>query len=75
MLLNPVSGERGVAHYVPFIIEDYVDNPVALARLKAGLSQSALARRMDVTQAYISKIERKEKVSAKVFQKVQRALK
>ena len=61
--------------YVPFLIDDYVDNPVALARLKAGLSQSELARRMDVTQAYISKIERQDKVSAKVLQKVQRALK
>ena len=41
--------------YVPFVLEDYVDNPVALARIKAKITQAELARRMDVSQAYVSK--------------------
>lgn len=58
-----------------FRLDEYVDNPVALARIKARLSQEDLARRMRVTQAYISKLERQEKVTAKVLSKVQTALK
>lgn len=59
----------------PFGLDEYVDNPVALARIKARLSQQELADRMGVTQAYISKIERQEKVTAKVMDKVTAALK
>lgn len=60
--------------YVRFDIKDYVDNPVALARIKAGVSQSELARRMDVSQAYISKIERQDQVTVKLLQRVTTAL-
>jgi ribosome-binding protein aMBF1 (putative translation factor) len=56
--------------YVPFVLEDYVENPVSLARIKAGLSQAELAERLGVTQAYISKVEAQEKVSAKLLQRV-----
>ena len=32
--------------YVPFVVEDYVDNPIALARIKARVTQEDLARRI-----------------------------
>jgi ribosome-binding protein aMBF1 (putative translation factor) len=60
--------------YTPFQIEDYVDNPVALARIKARISQSELARRLGVSQAYVSKIERQERVTAKLLARVKTAL-
>lgn len=60
--------------YVPFVVEDYVDNPVALGRIKAKITQAELARRMDVSQAYVSKIEAQAQVSSKVLAKVNAAL-
>ena len=60
--------------YELFNPADYVDNPIALARINAGLTQAKLAKRMKVTQAYISKIETQEKVTAKLLQKVKVAL-
>ena len=60
--------------YVPFVLGDYVDNPVALARIKAKITQAELARRMDVSQAYISKIESQARVGSKVLAKVDAAL-
>ena len=60
--------------YLPFILDDYVDNPVALARIKAKITQAELARRMEVSQAYISKIEAQVQVSSKVLAKVNTAL-
>jgi len=60
--------------YVPFVLADYVDNPVALARIKAKITQAELARRMDVSQAYVSKIEAQARVSSKVLAKVNAAL-
>ena len=35
-----------------------MDNPIHLHRLKAGLSQKDLAEKMNVSQAYISKLEK-----------------
>jgi len=61
--------------YVPFVLNDYVDNPVALARIKAGITQKELAKRLQVTQAYISKIENQAKVTPKLVAKVRAALK
>jgi DNA-binding XRE family transcriptional regulator len=60
--------------YVPFDPADYVDNPIALARIKAGITQEELASKMGVSQAYISKIEAQSKVTAKMLQKVKIAL-
>jgi DNA-binding XRE family transcriptional regulator len=60
--------------YEIFNPADYVDNPVALARIKAGLTQEELATLMGVTQAYISKIENQEKVTTKMLTKVKQAL-
>ncbi len=42
-------------NYVPFQLENYVDNLVALARIKARVSKTELARRLGVTQSYLSK--------------------
>ncbi len=60
--------------YVPFVLENYVDNPVALARMKAHITQKKLAESMRVTQAYISKIERQDKVTSKLLGRVNSAL-
>lgn len=61
--------------YVPFSVEDYVSNPVALARIEANLTQGELANLLDVTQAYVSKLEGQDSVSPKSLAKVQKALK
>lgn len=61
--------------YVPFLLEDYVDNPVALARMKAHVTQKKLAERMGVSQAYISKIERQESVTPALLKRVKAVLK
>jgi len=60
--------------FIPFAVEDYVDNPIALARIKANMTQQALAKRMGVTQAYISKIERQDKITPKLLAKFKAAL-
>ena len=60
--------------YVPFVLADYVDNPVALARIESNITQAELARRMGVSQAYVSKIEAQAQVSGKVLARVGAAL-
>ena len=60
--------------YVSFELTDYVDNPVALARINAGITQETLAKHMNVTQAYISKLEAQSKVTAKTLKKVKVAI-
>lgn len=60
--------------YVPFLIEDYVDNPIAQTRIKAGMTQKELASRLGVTQAYISKVEAQDKVTAKLMARVRSVL-
>lgn len=60
--------------YIAFDPADYVDNPIALARIKAGITQEELAKRMKVSQAYISKIECLDKTTAKLLHKVKMAL-
>ena len=67
------AAEKG-EEYVPFVLGDYVDNPVALARMKAHITQKELALRLGVTQAYISKIERQEKVTPGLLERVKAAL-
>ena len=68
------TAQSKTGDYVPFELEDYVDNPIALARIRAWLTQAELAKRMGVTQAYISKIEAQDRVSSKVLEKAQAAL-
>ncbi|MBI5427720.1 MAG: helix-turn-helix transcriptional regulator [Nitrospinae bacterium] len=79
VLRKEIEGElaglkAGEDDYEPFAVEDYVDNPVALARIKARATQEELARRMKVSQAYISKIEGQANVTPKVLMKVKTAL-
>ena len=61
--------------YIPFSPEDYVENPIALARIKACMTQEELAKVINVSQAYISKIEKQKKVTAKLLHKVKLAIK
>ena len=67
------AAERG-GDYVQFALEEYVENPVALARIKANVTQRVLAKRLGVTQAYISKVEHQTKVTPKLLAKVRAAL-
>lgn len=60
--------------YLPFDLTDYVENPIALARIRAEITQAELAERMQVSQAYISKIERQDTVTAKLLSRVKKAL-
>ena len=75
---DEIAGLEAIADkgkdYVPFVLEDYVRNPVALARVQANLSQDDLAQRMGVSQAYVSKIERQTRITPKVIAKVKAAL-
>lgn len=57
--------------YIPFRLDDYIDNPIAKMRIEACLTQEALAQLLDVSQAYISKIESQKKNSSKLLLKVQ----
>lgn len=61
--------------YEPFNPADYVQNPAALARLRAGAKQMDLARAMGVSQAYVSKLEHAERVTPKALERVHVALK
>ena len=61
--------------YEPFDPADFVQNPVALARMRAGVKQVELAKRMDVSQAYVSKLEHADTISEKALKRVQEALK
>lgn len=59
-------------HFLP--PEDYVTNPIALAHIKAHVTQQVLAERMGVSQAYVSKLESQSKVTVKGIEKVTAAL-
>jgi|GEM_PF-651814 len=61
---------------VPFEISHYIKNPIRVARVKAGLTQLQLAKRLKVTQGYISKIEsRNFAVSDTLMAKINTVLK
>ena len=62
------------ADHVPFELADYLESPIALARIKANVTQKELAKRLSVTQAYISKVEHQTKVTPKLLAKVKAAL-
>lgn len=60
--------------YEPFVLEDYVDNPVVLARIKADITQEQLAERLGVSQAYVNQIERRTHVTNKMLERVHNAI-
>ena len=59
MSLSIVKRKRSSANdeYVTFEPRQYVDHPVVLSRLEAGLSQAQLAARMGISLAALCKIE------------------
>ena len=60
---------------VPFILGDYIKNPIRVARIDAGLTQQALAKRLKVSQGYISRIEaRGFAVTASMMSRVTQAI-
>lgn len=62
--------------FVPFVVSDYIRNPIRLIRIEAGLNQAQLAKRLGVSQGYVSRIEgRKYRVSDKLLKRVKDALK
>ncbi len=68
-------GKKTKDDYIAFDPANYIKNPIALARIKIGMTQAELAVRAGVTQAYVSKIERQELPSPKVVLRFRRALK
>ena len=42
---------------IPFVVSDYIKNPIRVARAEAGMTQQKLAKRLKVTQGYVSTIE------------------
>jgi len=60
--------------YEPFDPADYIDNPVAIDRMRAGVKQKELAQAMDVSQAYISKLEAADHITPAALKRVRTAL-
>ena len=54
----------------PFVLEDYVDNPVALARIRAGITQEQLAQRLGASQSCVSQMERRDNITSKMLEPV-----
>lgn len=61
--------------FVPFVLGDYIKNPIRVVRVEAGLTQFELAKRLGVTQGYVSKIEgRNFQVSDSLMKRINEAL-
>jgi DNA-binding XRE family transcriptional regulator len=60
--------------YVLFEPADYVDNPVALARINAGMTREELAKKLGISKGYIGKVEQSTKVSEKLLARVKAVL-
>lgn len=61
--------------FVPFVLSDYIKNSIRVARVEAGLTQKELARRLKVTQGYVSKIEgRNFEVTPALMNRVAKAI-
>lgn len=65
---NPYIPQK---NYIDFDPSDFIKNRIALARMKAKITQTSLAKSLNVSQAYISKIENDEyKVTKQLFTKI-----
>ena len=73
-ILKELKHTKKQDDYEVFDPADYIDNPVALLRINAAITQEELAKLMNVSQAYISKIERQDKVTPQMLTKVKTAL-
>lgn len=67
-------GTEANGDYIPFDPANYVQNPVALARIRAHLSREELARQLGISVSYLGKIERSTQVREKMLARVKRAL-
>jgi ribosome-binding protein aMBF1 (putative translation factor) len=57
--------------FVPFVLSDYIKIPIRVMRIEAGLNQAQLARRLGVSQGYVSRIEgHNYKASDKLLKRV-----
>ncbi|MGD9152231.1 MAG: helix-turn-helix transcriptional regulator [Gammaproteobacteria bacterium] len=62
--------------YEDFDPKDFIKNPITLLRMRAKITQTELAKRLKVTQAYISKIENDNyNVTSEVLKKIKKVLK
>ncbi|WP_350117163.1 helix-turn-helix transcriptional regulator [Nitrosomonas sp.] len=60
--------------YEPFVLEDYVDNPVVLASIRVGITQEQLAQRLGASQSYVSQMERRNNITRKMLERVRAAI-
>ena len=73
--LELTNQDKEEDEFIPFKLDDYIQNPIRVARIQANLSQQELAERLSVTQGYISRIEgRNFKVSDKLMHKIKSVL-
>jgi DNA-binding XRE family transcriptional regulator len=64
------------SNYVDFKPEDFIKNRIALVRMRAKITQTVLAKELNTSQAYISKIENDDyKVTEKLFNKINAIIK
>ena len=65
---NPYIPQK---NYIDFDPSDFIKNRIVLARMKAKITQTSLAKSLNGLQAYISKIENDEyKVTKQLFTKI-----
>ena len=67
VMADDFPDEEDDDEYVPFVLEKYIKNPIALMRIKAGFTQGQLAEAMGDSQSYISQLESKEPSPAALF--------
>jgi DNA-binding XRE family transcriptional regulator len=52
-----VSKQAADEEFMPFVLSNYIQNPLKVKRIESGLTQKDLAKAMGVSQGYISRIE------------------